>query len=180
MKNPTKERMPDIAFRAMTFIFNVMDFIYPRHKKLNHLKIKKGDNVIDYGCGPGGYLKRASELVGDSGQVIAIDIHELAIKSVEKLIQKHDIKNVKTVKANGYSCNVKDNVADVIYAFDMFHMIEEPKSFLKELHRLVKQDGKLYIDDGHQPRKKTIDKINNTGLWKIIKEDKHHLECVPV
>ncbi len=37
--------------------------------------------VIDYGCGTGRCLKKASGQVGDRGAVYAVDIHELAIKS---------------------------------------------------------------------------------------------------
>ena len=57
----------------------------------------------------------------------------------------------------------------------MFHMIKEPGPFLKELHRLLKRDGFLIIDDGHQPRSETKIKINDSKVWKIVEELKDHL-----
>jgi spermidine synthase len=62
----------------------------------------------------------------------------------------------------------------------MFHMIREPIPFFKELHRLLKKDGVLIIDDGHQSRNETKMKINNSKVWNIAKESKDHVECTPI
>ena len=56
-------------------------------------------------------------------------------------------------------------------------MIENPDEFLKELCRLVKNEGTIIIEDGHQPRSKTIQKIKKSGFIKIIKENKSHVKC---
>lgn len=61
----------------------------------------------------------------------------------------------------------------------MFFAIRQPTEFLAELKRLVKPDGLLVIDDGHQPRKVTRQKILDSGLWKIEVDTKDHLECRP-
>ena len=86
----------------------------------------------------------------------------------------------KPILANGYSCSLNDDTADVIYAMDMFHMIETPNDFLKELHRLIKSDGFLIIEDGHQPREATKNKILDSSLWKIDSEHEKYLKCSPI
>ena len=174
------ERMPNIAFKLMSFIFKITDIFCPLEKRINSFGIKEGFTVIDYGCGPGRYLKTVSRLVSEKGKVYAVDIHELAIESVKRKIEKHNFKNVEPVLANGYSCDINDHTADMIYAVDMFHMIREPVQFLKELHRLLKEDGFLIIDDGHQSRNKTKMKINSSKVWNITEESKDHLKCTPV
>ena len=175
-----KERVPDIAFRMMSFMIELKYKFLPLDARIDTFDIKKGFTVIDYGCGPGGYLKRVSHLTGEKGKLYAVDIHELAIKSVKKKKEKYDLKNVEPVLAEGYSCDINDHTADMIYAVDMFHMIREPSSFLKELHRLLKKDGVLIIDDGHQSRDDTKMKINKSKIWNIAKESKDHLECTPI
>ena len=174
------ERMPNIGFRMMSFMFKLKDIFCPVDKRVDSFGIKEGAIVIDYGCGPGRYSKKASLLVGEKGKVYAADIHKLAVKSVKKKIEKYNLKNVEPVLVDGYSCNLNDHTADVIYALDMFHMIKEPLAFLKELHRLLKKDGFLIIDDGHQPRNETKMKIGNSNVWNIVKETKDHLKCTPV
>ena len=174
------EKMPDIGFKIMSFIFKLIDAFYPPEKRISSFGIKEGFTVIDYGCGPGRYLRRVSRLVGEKGKVYAADIHELAIKSVEKKIEKYDLKNVEPVLVDGYSCDINDHTADIIYAVDMFHMIRDPVLFLKELHCLLKKDGFLIIDDGHQSRNETKMKINNAKVWNIAEESKDYLKCTPV
>ena len=142
------------------------------------LGLKIGQTVIDYGCGPARYIKNASHSVGESGQVIAVDIHPLAIKKVKAKIDQYKLTNVKVVQGEaGYHTPIADETADVIYALDMFHMIEQPNEFLLELSRLLKQNGTIIIEDGHQSRSETIQKIRKTGILKIVQETKYHVKC---
>jgi ubiquinone/menaquinone biosynthesis C-methylase UbiE len=173
------ERMPDIGFRMMSFMFRLKDIFFPIDKRIDTFGIRKGFTVIDYGCGPGRYLTKVSGLVGEKGKVYAADIHELAIKSVKKKMEKCSLRNIEPVLVEGYSCPIDDHTADIIYAVDMFHMIKEPEPFLKELHRLLKRDGFLIIDDGHQSRTEAKTKINNSKIWNITEETKDHLKCTP-
>ena len=174
-----KERIPDIGFSLMALTFKFRDWISPRDKILAPFGIRKGFTVIDYGCGPGGYVKPASDLVGETGKVYAVDVHKKAIASVRKRIEQDLLTNVEPVLAQGYSCPISAQVSDVIFALDMFHHIDNPTAFLKELHRLIKPTGYLIIDDGHQPREQTKRKIIDSQCWKIENEDKNFLKCTP-
>ncbi len=174
------ERMPDISFKIMSFFFKLSDIFFSVDKRMDTFGIKENFTVIDYGCGPGRHLKKASCLVGEKGKVYAVDVHKLAIKSVEKRIEEYDLRNVEPVVANGYFCSINDHSADMIYALDMFHMIKIPLPFLKELHRLLKKEGFLIIEDGHQSRNETKIKINNSKIWNIVEESKKHLKCIPI
>lgn len=70
-------------------IYNRKDFFYKKAKtegyrsraayKLIELNkryslLKKGELVADLGCAPGGFLQVASEIVGDSGIVVGVDL----------------------------------------------------------------------------------------------------------
>jgi ubiquinone/menaquinone biosynthesis C-methylase UbiE len=173
------DRMPNWAFRAMSFIFNVTDFFISPDNKLTPFEIKKGNTIIDYGCGTGRYLKKASELVGDGGVVYAVDIHELSIKSALQIIEKFNLKNIKPILTDGKSVNVPEHSADIIYALDMFHMVKDPRRFLTELNRLIRPDGILYLEDGHQPRAATREKILNSDCWDIMETTKKYVQCKP-
>jgi len=174
------ERMPNIGFRMMSFMFDLRDIFCPVDKRLDSFGIREGFTVIDYGCGTGSYLKKVSQLVGEKGKVYAADIHKLALEAVKKKIKKYNLKNIEPVLVDGYSCNINDHTVDMIYALDMFHMIKQPTPFLKELHRLLKKDGFLIIDDGHQPHNEAKMKIGNPWLWNIAEDSKQHFKCTPV
>jgi len=175
-----RDRMPSGAFRMMSLLFAVRDRLTSPWSVLDRFDIEPGQAVIDYGCGPGSYLRHASELVGPEGRVFAVDIHTLAIKTVLRRIEKQRLSNVTAVLANEKGCSLPDDVADVIYALDMFHMVSEPALFLRELHRMCKPTGLLYIDSGHQSREEARAKVRSSGVWEIREENKRYLKCTPV
>ena len=164
----------------MHLTFKIVDFFYPYIKKrVKKFGIEEGMTVVDYGCGPGRYATKIAEIVGEKGKVYALDIHELAIEAVKSKIKKYDIANIQPVLINGYDSTLPDDMADVVCAIDMFWIIKEPSAFLGELRRIVKKDGRLVVDDGHQPRSETKNKILDSGLWDIVEETKDHLKCKP-
>ena len=77
------ERMPDWGFRLMSLTFDLIDLVRPSiDRRVAAFGIRAGMMVVDYGCGPGRYTTRFARLVGEQGQVYAVDIHELAIEAV--------------------------------------------------------------------------------------------------
>ncbi len=174
------ERMPDFAYKVMSFFFRIRERYGSPSKKLLNFNIEKGSTVVDYGCGPGLYIKKASELVGKDGIIYAVDIHELAIFDIKNRLKKENIDNVIPILAKGHCVTIETRSIDIVYALDMFHMIKTPDSFLKELNRILKSSGLLYLEDGHQKREKTLMKVKKSGFFKIENEDKHFLKCSPL
>ncbi len=180
LSGKNRESIPDLLFHAMTFIMKLMDlFSNYSGKNFKTLNLKSGQTVVDYGCGPARYIHKASSAVGKQGKVFAVDGHPIAIKKVNEKIKKYRLSNVEAVQAKGYSSAVPDCIADLIYALDMFHMIEDPKAFLAELHRIIKKDGCLVIEDGHQPREQTLKKLEESGYWQITDQCSSHVRCCP-
>jgi ubiquinone/menaquinone biosynthesis C-methylase UbiE len=174
------DRMPDLAFRIMALMFKIGDIFIQKDKILDEFGISRGQSVVDYGCGPGSYIRKASELVGTGGRVYAIDIHELAIEYVKKRISKENLHNVTALVVSKERYPLNDNSIDLIYALDMFHMVANPIIFLKELNRISKPDGILFIDNGHQKRDRAKTKITSSGTWEITKETQRYMKCRPI
>jgi ubiquinone/menaquinone biosynthesis C-methylase UbiE len=173
------DRIPGLSFRIMALLFNVSDWIISPDNRLIPFGIRPGQTVVDYGCGTGRYLKSASAQVGDTGTVYAVDIHELAIESARKRISRYNLQNVIPVLTDGKTVNIADHVADMIYALDMFHMVKDPERFLTELCRILKPDGILYLEDGHQPRTSSRRKLLDSGCWTIAEDARQYLKCRP-
>ena len=171
------DRMPNYAFKIMAAIFWVRDRLVSVGSLLDNFGIQPGQTVVDYGCGPGSYITKVSELVGKSGRVMAVDVQELAIESINRRIRKEHLKNVTGHVAVNGKCPLPDQTADVIYALDMFHMVGDPIAFLHELQRILKPGGRLFIDNGHQSRQEARDKIKASGIWKIVEENQRYMIC---
>lgn len=172
------ENISKALFRMMTFVMRLSDLIGKQSERnFKTLGLKKNQIVVDYGCGPARYVKNASEAVGPKGKVYAVDIHPMAIENVKTKIKKYGLNNVEAIHAEGYSSPVPNRVADVVYALDMFHMIENPTLFIRELTRIVTFQGFIIIEDGHQSRSTTIQKIMDSNLLCIYQQNKRHVVC---
>ena len=169
----------NFTVERMISMLEERDILSPINEECDKFNIKNGDIVIDYGCGSGGYTKKISELIGDSGKVYAVDIYELAIASVKKKISKYRLANVETILVKDID-SIKDNIADIIIAIDMFHMVEETNIFLKELYRLIKKNGVLFISMHHMSSEEARGKIIDSKLWKIECEVDYCLKCIPI
>ncbi|MBI5345469.1 MAG: methyltransferase domain-containing protein, partial [Deltaproteobacteria bacterium] len=60
---------------------------------LTGMGVKRGDFVLEVGCGPGFFTTVLSRLVGKDGRVYAQDIEEAMLKRVEKKLGSLPHKN---------------------------------------------------------------------------------------
>lgn len=159
--------MSKTHFKFMLRHFKQRDKKYSPPNKIKKTEIKEGSIVLDYGCGPGSYSIAAAEVVGNTGKVYAADIHPLAIEEVKKRASEKELKNIETILTD---CNTKleDNTIDVVLLLDIYHDLADPVNILKELHRVLKNNGWLSVDDHHFKDEEIIDKITSIGLFKFI------------
>lgn len=116
LKDPFYKKAKEEGFRARS-VYKLKDIDAKYHV------IKKGDIVIDLGCSPGSFLQVLSDMVGESGSVIGIDIlptPALPRKNV-KIIQA-DIREVDIVKllgefglarADAITCDIAPNLSGI-------------------------------------------------------------------
>ena len=158
--------MPNFAFNAMSCMFKLRDLILPRKQVLKEVGIKPGFRVLDYGCGPGGYVAGAANLVGESGKVYALDLHPLAIRRVQDLARKKQLPNVETIHSD-CKTGLPGNSVDIVLLYDIFHMLSEPQAVLAELNRVLKPGGTLSVHDPHIDERAIVGGITRGRLFKL-------------
>ena len=158
-------------FKAMSFMFKLRDLFMHPEELLKEVEMKAGIQVLDYGCGPGGYLLPLVELVGNSGKIYALDILPLAITSVHSIMAKNRLSNVETILSD-CKTGLPDNSIDVVLLYDTFHDLNNPDQVLEELHRILKQDGVLSFSDHHLKEDQIISQVSKGGLFKLSKKGK--------
>ena len=91
--------------------------------------------VADIGCGCGAFL---DFLKGASKEIIAVEPSEIYRKIMDK----------KGFQTYGYMSDALDNYEnklDVVTSFDVIEHVEDPKGFIKDIYRLLKEGGKAII-----------------------------------
>ena len=173
------KRESSFGYKMMVWTYKLVDLFNSPDQKLDELDIRQGNVVVDYGCGPGRYLQKASDLVGKEGKVYAADIHIEALNYSQKIIKVNNLKNVEISLIQNDKSSIPDNEANLIYAIDMFHHVNQPQPFFKELYRIIKKDGQLYLEDGHQSRETSLNKIKQSNLWQVKSEDGNWITLTP-
>ena len=156
-----------VHFRMMAFGFVFRDLLIPREKVLEEAGIKTGYRILDYGCGPGSYILPLSEMAGENGFVYALDIHPLAISKVNRMISRKKMENVQTIRSD-CSTGLPDAGLDLVLLYDTYHALECPEDVLKEIHRILKPEGRLSFSDHHLRKEEIIKTFADTELFRFL------------
>ena len=124
-------------------------------KVLRKIGIKKGQKVLDFGCGKGNYTIPAARLVGEQALVYALDEDKAALDQLMSNIKAMGLKNVSRLDLLGKSRIGLDNESvDVVLLYDVLHYYYFPKEedrrkLLREVYRVLKPYGLLSLYPTH-------------------------------
>ena len=130
-----------------------------QHLLAEILKIGVGATVVDFGCGATAINSlTAARLIGEKGQVYAVDILKTVLSSVESHIQHEGLVNVKTIWADLEKLNstkLPTESADFVLLVNILFQIKDRPTILTEARRLLKFGGKALIVEW-QPRNEGV------------------------
>ena len=115
----------------------------------SEIALKKGHIFLDLGCGIGNYSISASEYVGSNGVIYAIDAWKDGIETLRKTAAARGLKNIRPILADvSKNIPLEQGSVDMCLMATMFHDLVHAdihKTALKEVRRVLKNDGKLAI-----------------------------------
>lgn len=158
--------MSTLEFKVMSFGFRIRDIFRPRIDILREVGIRPGSSVLDYGCGPGGYILALADLVGPTGQIYALDLNPAAIGATQKLARRKKIQNVRTIHSD-CSTGLPDRSVDTVLLYDTFHLLFQPDEILQELQRVLKEEGVLSFSDHHMEEQDIVAGVAGSGRFEL-------------
>ena len=165
MKNETP--MTNFIFLMATILMRIRGLFRDKKGEVLLTGAKKGDIILYYGCGIGFNTIPAAEIVGEEGTVYALDIHPLAIKSVEKQIRKKGLKNVKTILSD-LNTGLPDESVDIVLLYNVLPMVKNRPALIKELYRVLKAGGALSVKSGLVVNLYSREKMGTKDLEKLM------------
>jgi ubiquinone/menaquinone biosynthesis C-methylase UbiE len=114
------------------------------------VQLKKGDLVGDLGAGGGMFLMQAARLVGDQGQVYAVDIVKNILSELDSKARMSGLNNIKTVWSNLEvvgAAKINNESLDLSILVNVLHQSSKQLAIITEATRLLKKGGKLLIID---------------------------------
>lgn len=139
---------------------------------IEHLAIKPGSTIIDFGCGPGRITLPAAQAVGTKGSIIAVDTQSSMLKRTQKKAQERGLKNITYTQATlgTGTLPLPHNHADYALLVTVLGEIPNQQAALKEIYSTLKQGGTLSITelifDPHFQRKTTVRSLAQDAGFK--------------
>ncbi len=119
--------------------------LYQNPRRILKPYVQEGMTVLDVGCGPGFFSVDMAQMVGKSGLVIAVDLHEAMLQKVrDKIIGTKLEKRIKLHKCEENKIGVSDDV-DFVLLFYMVHEVLDKKRFFEEIKEILKPKGQIFI-----------------------------------
>ena len=118
---------------------------------LSHLNISKEDIILDIGCGGGVNVKRFLEMT--ENKVYGLDYSELAVERSAKL-NRVEINNNRCEIIQGSVSDLpfEDKSFDIVTAFETVYFWPDFVNDLKEVLRVLKDDGAIFIANEALPK----------------------------
>ena len=110
----------------------------------NNLNISNNSNVLDIACGNGRLLQMLSSKCSFNGY--GVDISEKMIAQAKSLNP-----SMNFYVAGCEKLPFEDNFIDLITVSASFHHFPDVEKFAKEVNRIVKKGGKIYIAEIYLP-----------------------------
>ncbi len=138
---------------------------------LSSIGIRKGQVILDFGCGEGHYTIPAARVVGEKGKIYAIDRDEDVLDELVQLIKKNNIKNIEVIK-NESKITLENNSVDFLLCYDVIHYLKNRKIIYSEFYRVLKPKGVFSLYPKHHKNDYPLMELAHVGLKDIIKEVK--------
>jgi demethylmenaquinone methyltransferase/2-methoxy-6-polyprenyl-1,4-benzoquinol methylase len=85
----------------------------------------------------------------DRNMITGLDLSADMLKVANRKIRKQGLSNIKTIRMDAADMDLEDESFDVATSSFGLHEMEYPvmKSIMREMHRVLKEGGKLYLVD---------------------------------
>lgn len=139
-------------------------------RSLEEVGIKKGQFVLDFGCGSGNYAIPAARIVGEEGRVYALDKDRKALDDLMRRAESEGLKNIERMETSGeLEISLREESVDVVLLYDILHPYYFPRAgdrgrLLSEVYRISRSNALISIYPKHAELEKVKDEMENTGF----------------
>ncbi len=102
--------------------------------------VRKGENVLDVGCGTGVLTRELPQIVGDAGSATGLDLSESMLG-----VARERCPGATFHQGNVAALPFEDQTFDVAISSFMLMFVPEPDQALREMRRVLKPGGRVAV-----------------------------------
>ena len=189
VKKPVKMNKQDSAIRrfagkglfppqyAFTLLIPVRNIFLSPGKLIKRLELQKNSVVLEVGPGPGYFSAKIAGAL-PARKLHLADIQQEMLDYAKKRLLRLKIFNVDYRLCNGMTLPFDDNMFEVIFMVTVLGEIENKLEYIKEFHRVLKNNGIVSISEqAGDPDKIEIAEIEKLFNGSGFKTDKIFGTC---
>lgn len=119
-------------------------------RNIEQFGLRDGMIVADLGAGSGFYSIFAAKAVSPNGKVYAVDIQKDLLARLKNEANYARARNLEIISGDLEKLGgtkIKESSIDRVIAANILFMIEDKKSFINEIKRILKPDGLVLLVD---------------------------------
>ncbi len=149
------ERLPDRAVESFAGVANPFSLRRPQ----------AGERVVDVGSGAGFDSFIAADQVGESGQVVGVDMTAEMLDKSRQTAAALGLDHVGFREGLAEALPVEDGWADVVISNGVINLCADKRAVLAEIHRVLRPGGVLQFADIANGRPVPSDAMRDVDLW---------------
>lgn len=106
------------------------------------VELKKGEVVLDLGCGAGLDIYFYAQVVGEKGKVYGLDISEDMVNKAKQNMELVGIKNAEISIGESDNLPFNDNFFDVVASNGIYNLSPDKEAVMREVYRVLKPGGR--------------------------------------
>lgn len=136
---------------------------------LRKIGIRKGQTVLDFGCGSGVYTVPVARIVSEEGIVYALDRDKRALDELMQRAELEGLRNIRRMDTSGeVEIRLDDESVDVVLLYDIFWYfpLSDPRltKLLAEVYRVSRRQALISVIPKHINSEQFKDKMENAGF----------------
>lgn len=143
-----KSRILNLLFKPAGMLMGsrARKWLMPPENTLIAASVSSGQDVLEVGCGTGFFTIPLAKMVGDNGQVIALDASAGFTEVVTNKVQSAGLSNVTVLRRDALNTGLDTESIDKSLLFGVipFPLLPLDK-LLPEMHRVLKPKGCMSV-----------------------------------
>ena len=127
--------------------------------------LETGSHVLDIGCGAGMECLIASQMVGETGRVVGLDMTPEMLDKARANALAMGAENVEFVLSEAESLPFDDESFDIVISNGVIDLIPDKDAVFDEIHRVLRSGGRIQISDVTIQRPVSEEGKRNIDLW---------------
>lgn len=128
-----------------------------------HLRLQRGEAVLDLGCGRGLDCFISARAVGRTGSVTGLDLSEAMIERARASAE--EFPNVSFQRGEAEALPFPDAIFDVVYANGILNLCPDKPRVVQEMHRVMKPGARFVVAEITLTESTTECQLQTTDDW---------------